>query len=282
MYDDDNEIGTNKFFRGISFIFFPIATNLALLLFLIFSIDLYVPASSATNVIGTIGFFVYYLGCFFLFLAYAKSTNGLFDLFGSSFNTFLIIIIIITYPIFFLFWLPYIIYQLLVYAGTPKAIWEKIFAGTFFSLENLYPEFCSNTCQLVGRYIYIGFPFFLFALIYICIIIFLSPLWYYVLSPIGFGTLGICLHVSLRFPHSTEFDLVQRTQKSYTLGIFVHTYAIALPCIILGACYVAFVGSRWHAIFLLVMTCLHFAVDAIPSAIGISRGRQYSVNNIYL
>lgn len=277
------EFGANRCFQGISFIFFPLLTNLSLLLFLCFSIDLYEPSSAARNVIGIIGLFVYYIGCLLLFFAYGRSTHGLHDLFGRNSNSVIIIILIVTYPIFFLFWLPYLIYQLLLYSGTPKALWEKVFSDTAFSLENLYPELNKNGCVLFGRYIYIGIPFIIFALIYILIIVFFTPVWYYILSPLGLGTFGICLFVSLRFPHSTESDLNERCQRSYRWGVFIHVYTLALPCVLLSSIYLATAGAHWHAIFMLVCTALHFIVDVVPATMGVCRGGgRASLSNQYL
>lgn len=280
---EDDTIGSNRCFRGISFILFPLLTNLSLLLFMCFSINLYIPSSDARNVLGIISIFVYYLGCLILFFAYGRSTSGLHELFGHNANSCIVIILIITYPIFFLFWLPYLIYQLLLYSGTPKALWEKVFAETAFSLENLYPELNKNGCTLFGRYLYIGIPFFLFALIYVLIIVFFTPVWYYILSPFGLGTFGICLFVSLRFPHSTESDLSERAHRSYRWGVFIHVFTLALPCVLLSCIYLATAGAHWYAILMLVCSGLHFVVDVVPSTIEVCRGgRRGTLSNQYL
>ena len=258
-------------FQSLTFILLPFCTNLSLLLFLIFSIDLFIAPSQPRNIIGIIGIYVYYIACLIMFFAYAYSTRGTSELFGSGTNKCLVFALMISYPIFFLFWLPYIMYQLMVYTGSPKLVWEKLFNGSVMSLERLFPDFNSNKCTLFGRYLYIGIPFFLFSLIYVLILIALSPLWYYLLSPLGLGTFGICLHVSLHFPHSTEIDLHRRMALTYRLGVACYVFAMDIPCIILAGVFIGLVAPEWHAILLLVASLLQFVVSIVPGTKDLCR-----------
>jgi hypothetical protein len=260
--------------KGIlSFIILPILTNLSILLFEIGSLDAFTASSDPTNVLGLIGIFFYYIGCLLLFVAYGRSTGGWDVLFGAKVRV-LAGFLVVTYPVFYLFWLPIIIYQLLLYVGTPRSIWEKGFEGTMMSTEWLHPDFCFSRCQRILRFIYIGIPFGIFSLIIIAIIIVLSPLWYFILSPLGFGTLGICLHISLHFPHSTETDLLERIALTYRWGVFVHVWALALPFTIISISHLVVVGVTWFGVMLAIFSLLQFLIDAIPSVMDVLRNPE--------
>jgi hypothetical protein len=250
----------------VMLILLPLFTNISILLFEIFSLSIWVSSSDPSNIIGVIGIYFYYLGCLALFVAYGRSTGGWTQMFGGQVMA-LVIVLVITYPIFYLFWLPLIIYQLLLYVGTPKSVWERMFSETSMSVELLHPEFSYSSCQRFGRIIYIGIPFAFFALAFIVFVVVLTPLWYFILSPMGLGTLGICLHISLHFPHTIETDLLERIAKSYDWGVFIHTYALALPFAVIAIAYLVIVGVRWFAVMLAVLTLLHFVVCCVPAAI---------------
>lgn len=262
----DYNTGRLGVYQAISFIIFPFFTNLSLLLFIIYSIDIYASSSMATNIIGVIAIVLWYLAGLIEFFVYGRITNGWSDLFGGNGNVCMVLTLLVTYPVFYLFWLPLIVYQLLVFSGSPKGLWERIFHDSCMSLDNLIPELNNSTGSLICHYIYIGVPFFIFALIYIAILVFLAPVWYFFLSPLGMGTVGICLHVSLHFPQTRETDLNERIIKSYRLGSFVQCYFQALPLFILGIIYMIFATPAWWAIVLTFFSGLHFLIDFFPTS----------------
>jgi hypothetical protein len=258
----------------LSTMFFPFFTNLFILFFEIFSFKIYSPVSHGSNVIAIIGIFIYYLGGLVMFVAYGRSTGGWGELFGRA-NVCLILCLVITYPVFYLFWLPLIVWQLIIYVGTPNQLWERIFGGTAMSTELLHREFSSSSCQLYMRYIYIGFPFGLFCAIGFLVVIALTPLWYFIFSPVGLGMAGVALHISLRFPHSTEGDFVERIQLSSRMGIFFHVWLLAFPFAVMSIIHIAVVGVTWHGVTLAVVSLLHFVVDFIPATRGLCRRSEY-------
>jgi hypothetical protein len=251
----------------LSSIIFPFLTNLSILLFEIFAIKVFQASSDPTNVIGVLGLFVYYFGCLVLFVAYGRSTGGWNELFGRPAG-FLVVTLVITYPIFFLFWLPLVIWQLVMYVGSPKELWQREFQGTVMSIEKLYPDYVNNQCQRYLRFIYIGIPFVLFSIIVIILIIALTPLWYFLFSPLGLGTCGVALHISLHFPHSTEGDFVERIETSARLGIFFHVWLLALPFAVFALVHLIIVGVTWYGILLAICALLQFAVDVGPGTKG--------------
>jgi hypothetical protein len=252
----------------LSFVILPILTNLSILLFEIFSIDIWVSNSDPSNIIGVVGVFFYYIGCLLLFLAYGYSTGG-WGLFLGLESRILVFCLILTYPIFYLFWLPFVIYQLLLTIGTPRAIWERMFMGTALSTELFHPDFNFSGCERAVRFIYIGIPFVLFSLIIICLLVLLSPLWYFILSPLGFGTFGICLHLALHFPHSMEMDIIERIGLAYKWGVFVHVWTLALPFALIAILHLVIVGITWFGCLLAITTLMQFLIDVVPSTINV-------------
>jgi hypothetical protein len=254
----------------LSFVLFPILTNTSILLFEIFALDIYRSSSDPSNILGVVGLFFYYLGCLLLFIAYGRSTGGWGEFFGTELRI-MVACLVITYPIFYLFWLPFIIYQLLVYLGTPHSMWERLFNGTAMSTELLLPDFNFSTGERILRCIYIGVPFVIFSVIVVGVIVMLTPLWYFILSPVGFGTLGICLHISLHFPHSTEMDILERIGMTFRWGVFVHVWGLALPFAVIAITHLVIVGVTWFGVILAIFTVLQFIVDVVPSTINVLR-----------
>jgi hypothetical protein len=257
----------------LSYVILPFFTNLSILIFEFSAIDVYTASSDSSNVIGIVGLFAYYLGCLILFLAYGHSRGGWAEVFGLC-SRCLVALLLLSYPIFFLFWLPIIICQFLLLFASPRLLWEKLFAGSLMSTDNLVPELNDSSCGFWFRYLYVGVPFVLFSLLMIVIIVFLAPLWYFVLSPFGLGTMGIALHVTLHFPQSLEGDLLERMSGTYKWGVFAHVYALALPFAIIGIAHVVIVGVTWYGVFLAVFTCLQFAIDSVPSILAVLRDTE--------
>lgn len=245
----------------IFYILFPLVCNLMVLIFESLSIKVLEGSSRPTNVIGVIGLFVWYINGLLHFTLYGRSSGGWSDVFGSA-NACLVVSLVICYPMFFLFWLPFIMYQTSVYFGTPRKLWNRMFQDSCMSTELLHRDFMTSTGQLVCRYFYIGIPFGLFALILILLMAVTSPVWYWILSPTGLGTLGVALHVSLHYPHTIESDVVERIHMSEGWGIFLHVFTLAFPFFILGISHLATVGFTWYALLLTLFCGLEFLSGA--------------------
>ena len=248
----------------IFYIVFPLFTNLFVLIFEALAIKIYQASSQPTNVIGVIGLFVWYINGLLHFTMYGRSTGGWKDVFGSA-NACLVVSLVACYPIFFLFWLPYIMFQTSMYFGTPRKIWNRIFSDSCMSTDNLVRDFTTSTGQLVCRYFYIGIPFGLFSLILILLMAFTSPIWYWILSPTGLGTLGVALHVSLHYPHTLESDVVERIHDSEGWGIFIHVFTLALPFFVLGIAHMASAGFTWYALLITLIAGLEFLSGCYPA-----------------
>jgi hypothetical protein len=81
--------------------------------------------------------------------------------------------------------------------------------------------------------------------------------------PLGFGPLGICLHMTLPFPHSKEIDLC--------MGSDCPCMGLASPFAIIAIVYLAIIGVTWFACLLAVVTLLQFIVDVAPSTMAVLR-----------
>jgi hypothetical protein len=215
-------------------------------------------------VIGILGIVVFYCGCLALFIGYGKALGGWREVLGGA-SACIIVMVILTYPIFYLFWLPLVVWRLSTYFGSPKELWERVFQGTAMSLDKLYPEYNPNQCQLFLRYFYIGLPFILCCIIGFAILVGLAPLWYFIFSPFGLGTTGVALHVSMHFPHSTEGDYVERIIMSWHIGGFLHVWLLALPFAILSIVHLCLVKVTWYGVLMAVCSLLHFVVDVFPA-----------------
>lgn len=249
----------------------PLLTNICLLLYLIFSIDLYRANSYISNILAVVAVIFWYISGLVQFYIYGRSTGGWDDLLGGTGFACLVLVIVITYPIFYLFWLPIVLFHLVMLIGSPWQVWQRAFQNGPMTLDKLIPSLAESRAQLVLCYLYIGFPFWLFCVLYIGAIVLLSPVFYFLFSPMGYSTFGIVLHVSLRFPSTIEYDIKERIEKSYRWGVFVHVYALCLPLIIISAISVALRGVTWWAVLLLVMSLLNFLVDFVTCIINLTK-----------
>ena len=240
---------------------FPLVTNLAILLFICFSIDLYISYQSPRVIIGVVAILWWYIGGLAHFVAYGNSTKEWDELLGGPTNFLIVIIIIITYPVFYLFWLPYVLFHLIRAVGSPWEVWQKLFDNSPLTLDKLIPDLVETRCELFINHLYVGIPFYLFCIIYIGFVIFLLPLWYFIFSPLGYGVLGVALNVSFHFPSVTSYEIEDRIERTYGMGTFIHVYVVCLPMFILSAVHVGVVGATWYNILLLVITIVNFAVD---------------------
>jgi hypothetical protein len=177
----------------------------------------------------------------------------------------MIMALVVPYLIFFFFWLPIIIYQFLMSIGRPGIIWDRLFERTAMATDFLIPEFNESRAQLFLHYVHIGIPFSIFSLILILLILAFSPLGYFMFSPIGLGSLGICLDSSLHFPHSRETDLISRGAKSYKWEVFVHAYALAMTFAIISIAQLSIPGVTSYGCLLGGSARRQFAIDLFPS-----------------
>lgn len=236
----------------------PFFTNLFYLTFVIYSFDAYQSNSAPTNIIALSAVFYWYIVGLFEFTAYGKSGGGLSESLRIRGRHFIVILIIISYPVFYLFWLPLVLYNIIFSTNSPRKLWQRIFEDSVLSLEFLIPNYTTDRGSLFLAYLYIGIPFLLFSAVYICIITFLIPFWYYIFSHFGLSTLGICLHVTFHFPNFTTDDLQERIDRSYDTGNFIHVYLMCLPAFILGLISCLVVEPTWHAICLLIASGVNF------------------------
>ena len=252
--------------QKVSFCIFPFVMNVCFLIFIIVSITTTLsPLDPRNSIPITDCFFIYILDCVFFYM-YGKCMGTFTEIFyGVEDNLFLDIILIITYPVFFLFYLPFIMYSMMKrYHASPADVWEKVFGSGGMSLSNLRTDIDSGV-STIGRYIYIGIPFGIFALIYILIFIALTPLWYFVFSPLGMTMYSICLAVSFAFDEYRASTMNDRVDVTYNWGLFLNIYGIALLATISSACYIGLVGPDWHAILLIVVSGLYFGIFCGPA-----------------
>jgi len=250
------EISKTKFL--ISTAIFPFLTNFSIIIFLINVFDIYLPFSHPDFQTSVALISILYIGGMIQFYSYGKSIGGWNELLSGSSSKFILFIILISYPVFYLFWLPFLIYRIIMFIGSPYRIWQNIFQDSCMSLLHIADQ---ESLSKILPLLYSGIPFCIFATIYILIFVLLSPLWYLLFSPIGLGTLGICLNLSLYFPHSTEMDLASRLEKSFGKGTFIHVYIIALPAVIVSLIYYLKITKSWFVIFTLIFSSLHFIGD---------------------
>ncbi|OHT02023.1 hypothetical protein TRFO_30983 [Tritrichomonas foetus] len=250
----------------ISYCIFPFVLNVAFFLFIGFSITPTLIPKEVPNAIAlTDCFFIYVIDCIIMFI-YGKCMGTWSELFyGVDDNIFLVIILISTFPVFFLFFLPYLMFSLMKnYIGSPYAIWERVFGMGGASLKNLK---CDGDAGLAifGRYIYIGFPFIIFSLVYLIIFLALAPLWYFVFSPFGMTMYSVCLAVSFNSDEVRASTINDRVDQTYRWGMFLNVYGIDLLAFLSSACYVGLYQFDWKSGFLLIVSVLYFAAFSIPS-----------------
>jgi hypothetical protein len=187
-------------------------------------------------------------------------------------NFFLSILICVSYQVFFLFFIPFAIFRIMVIGpGTPVGLWEKMFSGGAGSTENLKCESASAGVYII-RYIYIGVPFFIFALIYILLMVALSPLLYFILSPVGIGMYSVCLAAGLSRDDIRVSNINERVERTYRWGMIINVFVLALLGILVSACYIALVAAHWWAVTLLVFCVLNFLVGVYPTVMAVVRG----------
>ena len=249
----------------ISYCIFPFVLNFCFYLFIGFSITTDLHPQEVRNAIAvTDCFFIYIIDVIIMFF-YGKCMGSMSELFYGIDNIILSILLILSYPVFFLFYLPFLMYMFLkYYLATPYDLWEKVFGGGSGSLETLKCDRDSGA-GIFGRYIYIGIPFFIFAVIYLGIFIFLSPLWYFIFSPFGMMMYSICLAVSFNPIEVVVTTINDRVSQTYKWGLFFNIYRIDFLALLSSACYLGLVGPHFQAILLLVVSALYFAAFSIYS-----------------
>ncbi|KAK8834936.1 hypothetical protein M9Y10_011415 [Tritrichomonas musculus] len=249
----------------ISFCIFPFVLSACFYIFIGFSITTRLNPQEVRNAIAiTDCFFIYIIDCVMLFI-YNKCMGSLSELFYGVDNLVLSILLILSYPVFFLFYLPFLMYMFLkYYLATPYDLWERVFGGGSGSLETLKCD-RDTGAGVFGRYIYIGIPFFIFAVIYLAIFIALSPLWYFLFTPFGMMMYSICLAVSFNPFEVVVTTINDRVDTTYKWGLFINLFGIDLLAILSSGCYVGLVGPHFWAILLLVVSLLYFACFSVYS-----------------
>lgn len=261
-----NSSGSVSWGKRILYIGFPFAINLCFLIFIGVSIDVNQWPSWPVNSIPLTLVFLHYLTGIAMLFTYGKTvTDGFYDMFLGTENMCLHITLVLSYPIFFLFRLPVILFRFIVYIGTPCDLWDRIFEGTGGSLDNLRPENAPNGFDVFVRGIYIGIPFFIFSVIYMGVLIFLSPIWYFIFSPVGLSTYGTCLAVSMQADDSNTTSYNDRVDQSYPWGLFINVFILNLEYMFGAISYIALVGSEWQAVLLLIVTLFYLVCGCYPA-----------------
>ena len=234
----------------LSYILFPIIFNLFFIIFLCASVNIYRSASKPENTLSIIGAFALYLFGILDFYLYGRGNGGWSELFYSAESGFHIVMLMIGYPVFFLFWLPVVIYNIMQAFGAPHEIWER-WTGSMVSGLSVI-------------------PFVVFCLLYVIWAIIMFPILYYAFNPMGFGMFGIALHAHFHFPSSTDDDLSMRIENTYDVSIFTNCWIKSIIGIIISSISVGLTGSRWYNICFLVVSSIVFLVDSIPSILGLA------------
>jgi hypothetical protein len=238
--------------------------NLSFLIFLFFSITRTLIPQEYRNQIGLTTMFLLWITHILTFFLYGKIMGNWSELLYGVENLPLSLIICITYPVFYFFFLPIAIFRIAIIIGTPHSLWERIFSGTAASITGLQ---CNddNLGQIVLRYLYIGIPWFIFAVIYIVLMVLLSPLWLFILSPVGTGMYGICLAVGLSSDDVRATSVTDRVERTYRWGMIVNVFGLCLLGMSVSICYVVLVGGHWWAVLLLVVCVLYFGCAIYPT-----------------
>lgn len=255
-----------SFLVRVSYCIFPFILNLCFYIFIGLSITTTLHPLEVRNAIAiTDCFFIYIIDIIILFV-YGKCMGSWSELlYGIEDNLCIVTWVILTYPVFFIFFLPYLMYSLLRrYNAHPSGLWERAFGGSGASLELLNCD-GSNGGFAFGRYIYIGIPFFIFAVIYLVLFIAFVPLWYFIFSPFGMTMYSVCLAVCFTPPDAVMTTINDRVDQTYNWGLFLNVFGIDLLAFLSSACYVGLVGSHAHAVILLVVSVIYFAIFSIYS-----------------
>jgi hypothetical protein len=208
--------------------------------------------------------FLLWLAHIAILCLYGKIMGNWSELLYGVDNLPLSIAICITYPVFYFFFLPLAVFRIVIIVGSPVFLWERMFTGTPASITGLKCRE-ADFGQLFLRYIYIGIPWSCFALLYILLMVALSPLWVFLLSPIGMGMYGVCLAVGLSSDDVRSTSVADRVERTYRWGMIVNVFVLCLLGIAVSICYLALVEVHWWAVLLLVVCLLYFICGVYPT-----------------
>ena len=262
-------------FVVFGYAFLALLVNLCYAIFLAVSFNTSVATSENRNVIAIAATVWYYLGVLALVVIFGHRMLIWEKLKEEKCGIFIMVLIIIFYPIYFLLTLPMTVYYVFKFLGTPCNLWEKIFQNSCLSLDHLTYEGAGTYCKLVLYYMSIGLLFGLFTVLYVILVLAFTPIYYYLFAPFGFGPYGINLFLSLR--HLDEFsdyswDCIEKT---YLYAILVFAWFVAFPAILFSIFYIVFVlATAWHAILLLILASLNFFIFGILTSIIVCCGSK--------
>lgn len=247
----------------LTFCIGPFVINLCFIIFICCSITTDLHPLEPRNSIALTDCFLLYLIDIIILVFYGIIMGSWSELLFGVENVCLSFAIIISYPVFFLMFLPFAIYRVMVRIGTPARLWERVFGGSGLSLENLQ---CDGGRFMLIRYIYIGIPFLIVSLVYIGVMVLLSPMWYFLLTPIGMGMYSICFSVGFHTEDVRVSSVNDRVGRTYRWGMFFNVFIVALVQILSCACYMGMVGSHWWAVLSFTMSLVYFVLCAFPTA----------------
>ena len=249
-------------FHYMSNIVVPFCMNLFSIIFVCVVIDLNVYPTEPTNSIPIVMLFFLYLEGMAEFVCYYKAENGPEEIFGDRHWIFLVPFVIISYPVYFIFKLPFVIIRLFEKFGSPKAIWERIFSDTCYSLYYLSISNSDGCVTFCLRVIYLGIPFFIFALIYIVLMIVLSPLWLFIFSPIGLCCFGIAACITLLSNEEDTVTTEERTNRVYYQNQLIMLIRSTSGIIFMG-CHLGLCGVHWCSVILLILFIFSFIMNLV-------------------
>lgn len=243
----------------------PFLLNIAVILFICFSYTTSEDQHSTRNIICYTTICVHFVIGMIYFGVFIFTTKIVETIAGNYvLGLFASICMIIGYPLYYLFTLPFIIYFLILYIGTPYELWEKMTKGNCCSCISFSDT--NNAGIMVLKGIYIGLGFFLFLILYIIVLIISIPLIYVLLGPLGFGPFGCCLHQYIleRLP---EIERLWHLMNTCGRGdIQVHAFGHCITMIILAAVALALVGVLiWYNLLLLIVAILCFLICFYPA-----------------
>ena len=249
-------------FHYLSTIILPFCFNLFTIIFVCVVIDLNQLPTVPTNSIPIVMLFFLYLEGMAEFVCYYLAENGPEELFADRHWKFLVPFVVISYPVYFIFKIPFIIIRLFEIFGSPGSIWEKAFSDSCYSIYYLAYSNNENCISFTLRLIYIGIPFFIFALIYVILMIALSPLWLFVFSPIGLDCFGIGACITLLSSEEDTVTTEERTNRVYYENQVV-MLSRSLTGLIFMCCHLGLTGTHWCSIILLVFFVLSLILNII-------------------
>jgi hypothetical protein len=231
------------------------------------------PLDPRNSIPITTAFLLFLLDFCMLFIYYLLEGMHHEILFGVN-NTPLAAFIFFSWPFSYLILFPFIVYRIMKRIGTPLDFWEYLFRGGTMSTENLRCDRSEGACSMILRYLCIGFPLLIVSIVYVALVTALSPLMYFVVTPLGMGMYSICLVVSFHSAQLKVTSISDRVARTYCWGMLLNVYGGALLGVLVSICYIALVAAHWWAILLLISSGVYFITCCFPAARGIFCSRE--------